>query len=93
MMKRQRNLVLGLLANVLCLLYLSPVMCPSFWFENGICCFGQGTGVTAAGLMLLRMVDPEGRTGVPRAFGYKQPVHAALMGGGVVTAAWIPLCS
>ena len=84
-------MVAGLVADVLCVLYLAPLMNPTYWFENGIACFGQDTGVIAAGLMLLRMVDPGGVTGVPRAFGYKQPVHAALMGGGIVTAAWIPL--
>jgi len=84
-------MVAGLVTDVLCVLYLSPLMNPTYWFENGIACFGQDTGVIAAGLMLLRMVDPEGVTGVPRAFGYKQPVHAALMGGGIATAAFIPL--
>lgn len=84
-------MIAGLLTDVACVMYLAPAMNPTFWFENGIACFGQDTGVIAAGLMLLRMVDPEGVTGVPRAFGYKQPVHAALMGGGIITAVWIPL--
>merc|ERR1711990_543348 len=61
------------------------------WFENGICVFGQDSGVIAAGLMLLRMVDPESQTPVPSAFGYKQVVHSTLMGGGFVTAMWLPL--
>jgi hypothetical protein len=34
-------------------------MHPSHWFENGICVLGQNLGVIAAGLMLLKMVDPE----------------------------------
>ena len=64
-------------------------MNPICWFENAICCFGQDTGVIAAGLMLLRMVDPDEKTPVPKAFGYKQPIHSGLMGGGLVTASWI----
>ena len=67
----------GLFTDVACVMYLAPAMNPTFWFENGIACFGQDTGVIAAGLMLLRMVDPEGMTGVPRAFGYKQVRCAA----------------
>ena len=54
-------------------------MNPTHWFENSICVFGQSTGVIAAGLMLLRMVDPEAQTPVPAAFGYKQLIHATFM--------------
>ena len=79
----------GIGFEILCMMYLAPIMVPTHWFENGICCYGQDTGVIAAGLMLLRMVDPEGKTPVPDAFGYKQPIHSALMGGGIVTAVWI----
>ena len=64
-------------------------MHPSHWFEYGICVYGQDTGVIAAGLMLLKMVDPDQQTPVPSAFGYKQPLHSALMGGGIVTAIFI----
>ena len=81
----------GIGFEILCMMYLAPIMVPTHWFENGICCYGQDTGVIAAGLMLLRMVDPEGKTPVPDAFGYKQPIHSALMGGGVITAIWIPV--
>ena len=83
--------IAGMATEILCVLYLAPVMVPTCWFENGICCFGQDTGVIAAGLMLLRMVDPEENTPVPKAFGYKQPLHSAFMGGGIITALWIPL--
>ena len=83
--------ITGIGFEILCMMYLAPIMVPTHWFENGICCYGQDTGVIAAGLMLLRMVDPEGKTPVPDAFGYKQPIHSGLMGGGIITALWIPV--
>ena len=81
--------VSGILWEVVCVLFVSPIMHPTHWFEGGICCYGQDTGVIAAGLMLLKMVDPESKTPIPAAFGYKQPLHSAIMGGGIVTALFI----
>jgi ESS family glutamate:Na+ symporter len=43
--------------------------------------FGQATGVTATGLMLLRTVDPENRTPAAMSFGYKQLIQEPLMNG------------
>ena len=34
---------------------------PDDWFERAIAEMGQSMGVTATGLLLLRVVDPEGR--------------------------------
>jgi ESS family glutamate:Na+ symporter len=48
--------------------------------------FGQGLGVTATGLMLLRTVDPESKTVAAASFGYKQLIHEPIMGGGLWTA-------
>ena len=56
------------------------------WFERSIAEFGQATGVTATGLMLLRTVDPEGGTSAAMSFGYKQLLHEPFMGGGIWTA-------
>lgn len=33
--------VAGILWEIFCVLYISPFMHVSHWFENGICCFGQ----------------------------------------------------
>ena len=52
---------------------------------------GQSMGVTATGLLLLRVVDPEGDTDATSAFGYKQLMHEPFMGGGLWTSAAIPL--
>jgi uncharacterized membrane protein len=83
--------IAGLTWEVACVFFISPIMNPTHWFENAIPVFGQDTGVIAAGLMLLRMVDPECKTPVPAAFGYKQVVHSTFMGGGFITAFWVPL--
>lgn len=40
-----------------------------YWFEHGIYIFGMSTGVLATGVILLRITDPEFRTGVLEDFG------------------------
>src|SRR5699024_1923612 len=62
-----------------------------YWFERGIGDFGQSMGVTATGLILMRIVDPEGRSPAFEAFGYKQLVFEPFFGGGLVTAMAVPL--
>ena len=61
------------------------------WFERTICEFGQYTGVTATGLLLLRTVDPESKTSASTVFGCKQLLHEPVMGGGIWTAMSVPL--
>ena len=67
-------------------LYVSPRIFRDAWVERGIAEFGQASGVTATGLMLLRTVDPENRTPAAMSFGYKQLLHEPFMGGGIWTA-------
>ena len=64
---------------------LSQRMLGRHWFEKGITEFGMQTGVTAVGLMLLRVVDPSYTTDAPRAFGFKQIVYSLVLGGGFLT--------
>jgi len=52
---------------------------------------GQSMGVTATGLMLLRIVDPDYKTPALEAFAYKQLLHEPFMGGGIITSMFIPL--
>jgi ESS family glutamate:Na+ symporter len=66
--------------------FFAPRMFKTAWFERGIAEFGQASGVTATGLMLLRTVDPENRTPAAMSFGYKQLLHEPVMGGGLWTA-------
>lgn len=83
--------VVGILWNVFVLFVLAPRFIQSFWFERGIADFGQSMGVTATGLLLLRMADPHQKSPAYEAFGYKQLVFEPFFGGGLVTAASIPL--
>jgi ESS family glutamate:Na+ symporter len=66
-------------------------MLPDAWFERAIAEMGQSMGVTATGLLLLRVVDPEYETPAADAFASKQLLHEPFMGGGLWTAAAIPL--
>jgi len=81
----------GILFNVLMLLFFAPRIIGRYWFERGIGDFGQSMGVTATGLILMRIVDPEGRSPAFEAFGYKQLVFEPFFGGGLVTAMAVPL--
>ncbi|MCA1808607.1 MAG: sodium:glutamate symporter, partial [Lentisphaerae bacterium] len=60
-------------------------------FERGIGDFGQSTGVTVTGLLLMRMADPLNKTGALESFGYKQLLFEPIVGGGLFTAAAMPL--
>ena len=79
-------MILGLLWSITLLLFLAPKLFKSAWFECAIAEFGQGLGVTATGMMLLRTVDPESKTPAAASFGYKQLIHEPIMGGGLWTA-------
>lgn len=61
--------VLGFLLVILWFLFTSPKFFRKFWFEHGIYIFGMSTGVIATGVILLRITDPEFRTGVLEDFG------------------------
>ena len=79
-------IVAGAIWSVWCIFYIAPKIFRTAWFERAIAEFGQATGVTATGLMLLRTVDPENRTPAAMSFGYKQLLHEPFMGGGLWTA-------
>jgi ESS family glutamate:Na+ symporter len=78
--------VVGLAWNLAAFLWLAPRLFADTWFERASADFGQGTGVTATGLLLLRMADPYGRSGALEAFSFKQLVFEPFLGGGLVTA-------
>ncbi len=79
--------VVGILWNVLIFLWWAPRIFPSYWFEKGIGDMGQSMGVTATGILLLRMVDPDNSTGAFEGFAYKQLFFEPIVGGGLFTAA------
>ena len=84
-------MVVGIAWNVWCVTWLARRMLPDHWFERSIAEFGQSTGVTATGLLLLRVADPKLETTAPDAFGYKQLLHEPFMGGGLWTSTVVPL--
>ena len=81
----------GIAWNVFCVMYLARKVLPDAWFERAIAEMGQSMGVTATGLLLLRVVDPDYETPAADAFACKQLVHEPIMGGGLWTGAAIPL--
>jgi ESS family glutamate:Na+ symporter len=83
---------LGVIWNVFCVMFLAKRLLPDAWFERSIAEMGQSMGVTATGLLLLRVVDPEQETPAYSAFGYKQLLHEPIMGGGIWTSVALPLC-
>lgn len=62
--------VLGFLVVLFWLLVISPRFFRNYWFERGIYIFGMSTGVLATGVILLRITDPEFKTGVLEDFGF-----------------------
>ncbi|MCD8509685.1 MAG: sodium:glutamate symporter [Bacillus sp. (in: Bacteria)] len=83
--------VVGIGWNLLAFIFLAPRMIPEDWFERGIPNFGQSMGMTAAGLLLVRISDPKQRTTALEGFGYKQLMFEPVVGGGLFTAASVPL--
>jgi len=83
--------VAGIVVNLGLFLFLAPRIIGRFWFERGIGDFGQSMGVTATGLILMRVVDPEAKSPAFEAFGYKQLFFEPFFGGGLVTALAVPI--
>ena len=79
-------IVSGTSLSILMVIFVAPKLFRSGWFERAISEFGQSLGVTATGLLLLRTVDPENRSGAAESFGCKQLLHEPFMGGGICTA-------
>lgn len=81
----------GIAWNVFCVLFLARRMLPDAWLQRSIAEMGQSMGVTATGLLLLRVVDPDYKSPAADAFACKQLVHEPFMGGGLWTGMAIPL--
>lgn len=65
-------IVLSLIGTVFVVWYLLVVsqrLFQNFWFERGIFIFGWSTGVVAIGVTLLRIVDPEFKSGTLQDYG------------------------
>lgn len=77
---------LGVAWSVFCFLIVAPRMFATFWFEKGTINTGQSMGMTATGLLLGRLADPNNKSKARESFGYKQLAFEPFMGGGIITA-------
>ncbi len=82
---------IGIIWNLVALIYLTPLMIPTYWFERGAGNFGQSMGMTATGILLMKLADPKNETPALEGFGYKQLLFEPIVGGGIFTAASVPL--
>lgn len=80
----------GLGWNLFVLLVIGPRIYRTPWYAYGVGDFGGGTATTATGIMLIRVADPDNRTGALNAYADKQPFYEPIMGGGLVTAMALP---
>lgn len=90
--------VAGIVWTAGSVLFFSPRLFKEAWFERGIAEFGQATGVTATGLLLLRTVDPDNKTVAAVSFAGKQLLHEPAMNlwvamafALVMTVGWMPV--
>lgn len=83
--------VIAVIWSVVGLLWLAPRIHPRNWFEHGLADFGQSQGNVATGFILADMADPDHKTKVVTAYGYKQLTYEPLLGGGLLTAFSIPM--
>ncbi len=90
--------VAGTVWTVFAVIFFSPRLFREAWFERGIAEFGQATGVTATGLLLLRTVDPDNKTIAAASFAGKQLLHEPAMNlwvavafALVMTIGWLPV--
>ncbi|PHQ34725.1 sodium/glutamate symporter [Rhodopirellula bahusiensis] len=80
--------VAGSIWSTFCLLFLSRKILPADkWFPLGLINFGMSTGTTATGFVLLRVVDPELKTGAAEDYALAAPLSAPFVGGGMITVA------
>jgi ESS family glutamate:Na+ symporter len=84
-------LACGLIWATVCLFVFARWLLPKeHWFELGLINYGMSTGTTATGFVLLRMVDPELRSGAAEDYALAAPLSAPFIGGGIITIA-LPL--
>ncbi len=62
--------VVGFIFVVAWFWLVSPRFFRNYWFERGIYIYGLSTGVMSTGIILLRITDPEFKTGVLEDFGF-----------------------
>jgi ESS family glutamate:Na+ symporter len=76
----------GIAWNLFGVLFIAPKVIPKYWFERGIGDYGQSMGMTATGLLLMKVTDPKNHSQALESFGYKQLFFEPIVGGGIFTA-------
>ena len=76
--------LVGIIWNIFAFVVIAPRIIPVHWFERGIGDMGQSMGVTATGILLIRMVDPDNQTAAFESFAYKQLFFEPIVGGGLL---------
>jgi ESS family glutamate:Na+ symporter len=75
-----------------CLIVLARrLLPPAYWFELGLLNYGFATANTPQGMMLLRIVDPEFKSGAAEDYAVAAPLSAPFVGGGIVTILLLPM--
>ena len=70
--------VLGALTSLTLVFVVGRKLFRNFWFERSIFVFGWTTGVVAIGLTLLRIVDPEAKSGTLSDYGYSYTLQSVI---------------
>ncbi|WP_428940338.1 sodium/glutamate symporter [Fontivita pretiosa] len=84
-------LILAAAWSAICLLVLAPRLLPrAYWFELGLLNYGFSTANTPQGMMLLRIVDPDLKSGAAEDYAVAAPLSAPFVGGGIVTIVLMP---
>jgi ESS family glutamate:Na+ symporter len=78
--------VAAALWTAFCLMGLSKWILPKqHWFELGLINYGMSTGTTATGFVLLKLVDPELKSGAAEDYALAAPLSSPFIGGGMIT--------
>ncbi|NET71219.1 MAG: sodium:glutamate symporter [Sphaerospermopsis sp. SIO1G2] len=83
--------VVGVGWNLFIFFLIAPYFYESDPWIRGIGDFAHSTGATTTGLMLMKLIDPNDKTGVKSSFSLKQSFYEPIVGGGFITALALPL--
>ena len=85
-------LVVGCAWCVFNLLWVSPRLLPrGYWFELGLMNYGFATATTPQSMLLLKLADPDVKSGAAETYAAAVPLSAPFVGGGLLTFVGFPL--
>lgn len=70
--------ILGIITPYIFVFFIGRKLFHNFWFERSIFIFGWITGVVAIGVTLLRIVDPEAKSGTLNDYGYSYTIQSVV---------------